>query len=101
VSRQVELPCADEHLKSVRERERARHKEQRHAALTGTEAQTLQNIGPWTERTRWPITYQGIRRDILLCLAEVPATHDAANFTIGQSEDKANITSSSKDEKKI
>jgi hypothetical protein len=101
VSRQVKLLCADEHLKTVREREQVRHEEQRRAALTDTGAQTLQNTGPWAERTYWPITYQGVRRDILLCLAEVPATHDAVNFTIGQLKDEANITSSSEDEKKI
>jgi hypothetical protein len=101
VSRQVKLPCADEHLKTVRKREQVRREEQRRAALTDTGAQTLQNTGPWAERTRRPITYQGVRRDILLCLAEVPATHDAVHFTIDQSGDEANITSSSEDEKKI
>tara|TARA_R110002003_G_scaffold127_12_gene11994 strand:- start:705 stop:1181 length:477 start_codon:yes stop_codon:yes gene_type:complete len=101
MSRQVKLPCGDEHLKTVREHEQARREEQRRAALTDMGAPTLQNTGPWIERTRWPITYQGVRRDILFCLAEVPATHEAVNFTIGQSEDEANVTSSSEDVNKI
>ena len=33
VSRRVKLPCADEHLKTVREREQARREEQRRAAF--------------------------------------------------------------------
>jgi hypothetical protein len=60
LSRQVNLPCADEHLTSVREREQAHHEEQQRAALTDTGTQTLLNTDPWTERTRWPITYQGV-----------------------------------------
>lgn len=55
--RQMKLPCADEHLESVREREQARREEQKRTALTDTGTQTLQNTGPWMERTRWPITY--------------------------------------------
>ncbi|KAF9698404.1 hypothetical protein EKO04_003929 [Ascochyta lentis] len=101
VSRQVELPCADEHLKTVHEREQARREERRRTALTDTGAQTLQNTGPWMERTCSPTTYQGVRRDILLCLAEVPATHDAVTITIGQLEGEADIISPSEDEKKI
>ncbi|XPS72541.1 hypothetical protein M3J09_004703 [Ascochyta lentis] len=53
------------------------------------------------ERTCSPTTYQGVRRDILLCLAEVPATHDAVTITIGQLEGEADIISPSEDEKKI
>jgi hypothetical protein len=50
--RQANLPCADKHLKSVREREQARRDEQQRIALTDTGTQTLQNTGPWMERTR-------------------------------------------------
>ncbi|KAK7177672.1 hypothetical protein PSPO01_16282 [Paraphaeosphaeria sporulosa] len=82
--RQANRPCADEHLKSVREREQARREEQQRIALTDTGTQTLQNTGPWMERTRWPIAYQGVRRDILLGLADVPVAHDADDLTIGQ-----------------
>jgi hypothetical protein len=53
------------------------------------------------ERTRWPITYQGVRRVILLGLADVPVAHNADDLTIGQSEHCTNITSPSKDEQKI
>lgn len=64
--RQLSLPRADEHLKSVREREQARCEEQQRSALTDMGKQTLQNTSPWIERTRWLITYQGVRRDVLL-----------------------------------
>ena len=64
--RQANLPCAGEHLKFVREREQARREEQQRIASTDTGTQTLQNTGLWMDRTRWPIAYQGVRRDILL-----------------------------------
>ncbi|KAH7074967.1 hypothetical protein BKA63DRAFT_444495, partial [Paraphoma chrysanthemicola] len=99
--RQMKLPCADEHLKSVREREQARREEQKRTALTDTGMQILQNTGPWMERTRWPITYQGVRRDVLLGLGDIPVAYEAVDLTIGQSEDGTNITSTSKDEQKI
>jgi hypothetical protein len=99
--RQTNLPCTDEHLKSVREREQARREEQQRIALTDTGTQTLQNTGPWMERSRWPIIYQGVRRDILLGLADVPATRYAEDLTIGQSKHSINITSPSEDEQKI
>ncbi|KAF1354068.1 hypothetical protein EJ07DRAFT_29622, partial [Lizonia empirigonia] len=99
--RQLSLPCADEHLKLVREREQARREEQQRIALTDMGTQTLQNTGPWMERTRWPITYQGVRRDVLLGLAELPVVHDGVDRTIGQLEHDSNITSPSGDEQKI
>jgi hypothetical protein len=45
--RQLSPPCADEHLKLVREREQARREEQQRTALTDMGTQTLQNTGPW------------------------------------------------------
>ena len=99
--RLLSLPCANEHLESVREREQARREEQQRTALTDMGTQTLQNTGPWMERTRWPITYQGIRRDVLLGLAELPVVHDGVDLTIGQSEHDSNITSPAGDEQKI
>jgi hypothetical protein len=93
--RQANLPCADEHLKSVCERE-----EQQRIALTDTGTQTLQNTGPWMERTRWPIAYQVVRRDIRLGLADVPVAHDADDLTVGPSEHCTNNTSPAKDERR-
>ncbi|KAL5371137.1 hypothetical protein DPSP01_014468 [Paraphaeosphaeria sporulosa] len=63
VVRPVNLPDAHDHLASVREREEVRRKEREHADRIDTGTQTLQSTGPWMERTRWPITYQGVRRD--------------------------------------
>lgn len=84
--RQLSLPCADEHLKLVREREQFRREEQQRIASTDMGTQTLQNTGPWMERTRWPITYQGIRRDVWLGLAELPVVPDGVDRTIGQAD---------------
>ncbi|KAF1348298.1 hypothetical protein EJ07DRAFT_141904, partial [Lizonia empirigonia] len=99
--RQLSLPCADEHVKLVREREQARREEQQRTALTDTGTQTLQNTGPWMERTRWPMTYQGVRRDVLLGLAELAVVHDGVDLTIGQSEHDSKMTSPAGDEQKI
>ena len=41
--RPIRLPCADEHLESVREREQARREEQQRTALTDMGTQMLQN----------------------------------------------------------
>lgn len=99
--RPLSLSCADEHLESVREREQARREEQQRTALTDMGTQTLQNTGPWMERTCWPITYQGVCRDVLLGLAELPVVHDGVDLTIGQLEHDLNITSPARDEQKI
>jgi hypothetical protein len=101
VLRPVHLPCVNDHLASLREREQIRRAEKDRTVLADTGPQTLQSIGPWMERTRWPITYQGVRRDILLSLAEIPATHEAGNYTLGQPEQGAEISSSCEDEQKI
>jgi len=57
-------------------------------------------ISPWIERTRLPVTYQGVCRDVLLGLTEVPAVHDV-DLTIGQSEYDSNIASPARVEQKI
>ncbi|KAL5434706.1 hypothetical protein PMIN06_011321 [Paraphaeosphaeria minitans] len=101
VSRQVTLPGAEEHLKSVREREHTRRKEQQRIAMADTGSQAMQNTGPWMERTRWPITFQGVRRDMLLSLAEIPTNHDAVDFAIGPTDGTIGVISPSRDEKKI
>ncbi|KAJ9655510.1 hypothetical protein H2201_008786 [Coniosporium apollinis] len=101
VLRPVNLPCAHDHLESVREREQARRQEQQRADLTDTGAQTLQSTGPWMERTRWPITYQGVRRDILLRLANIPVTDEANRYKLVRTEDGVDLASSGEDEKRI
>lgn len=52
------------------------------------------------ERTRWPITYQGVCRDVLLGLAGLPVVHDGVDPTIEQSSHDLNITSLARDEQK-
>ncbi|KAK7177969.1 hypothetical protein PSPO01_15981 [Paraphaeosphaeria sporulosa] len=56
-------------------------------------ASTLQSTSLWMERTRWPITYQGVRRDVLLDLTAVPVTHHGVVLTVGQSAHGLNVTS--------
>lgn len=53
------------------------------------------------KRTRWPITYQGVRRDVLLDLTVVPVAHHGVVLTVGQSGHGLNVMSPSKDEQRI
>lgn len=60
------------HIQSVHQRERARAEEQERTHSMNTTAPTLAGTRPWMERTRWEITYQGFRRDILRSLTQMP-----------------------------
>ena len=72
-------PVADQdtcaHLQSMHERERKRleSRSQARAYSQDTGPETLATTRPWMERTRWAITYNGVRRDVLQALAEVPS----------------------------
>src|SRR6187402_299577 len=54
------------HLLSVWEREHMHleREDQPRVYSTDTGTRTLAATGPWMDRTRWPITYQNVRRDI-------------------------------------
>jgi hypothetical protein len=99
--RPLMLPHADEHLRSVRERELARREEQQSIAVSSTGFQTLQNTGPWMERTRWPTIYQGARRDVLLGLAVPPVMPRGYDWAIGLPNYGPRVVSSAGDEQKI
>ncbi|KAL5320126.1 hypothetical protein ACEPPN_010927 [Leptodophora sp. 'Broadleaf-Isolate-01'] len=74
-----------EHIKSARQRERARAEEQERTQSTNTIALTLAGTRPWMERTRWEITYQGFRRDILRSLTEMPWGSPWTDHVLGPS----------------
>jgi hypothetical protein len=99
--RPLRLPHADEHLRLVQEREQARREEQQSIALSNMGAQTLQNTGPWMERTGWPITFQAVRRDILLGLADPPAMPRGDDWTIGSPKHELRVISPAGDEQRI
>ncbi len=61
-----------EHIASAHQREHTRAEEQARIHSTGTTAPTFAGTRPWMERTRWEVTYQGVRRDILRSLTEMP-----------------------------
>jgi hypothetical protein len=66
--------------------------------------QTLAGIRPWMERTRWLSTYQGVRRDILQCLAQMPwCNRGVADHFLGRGSSAADpdIVSPRQDEQKI
>jgi hypothetical protein len=62
------------HLLSVWEREHKRleTEDQPRVYSTDTGVHTLVATRPWMDRTRWPITYRNVRRDVLLALADMP-----------------------------
>jgi len=68
----------EEHLQSVykREHERQQVQERLQSNSISSEAQTFVATGPWIERTCWPETYKGARRDILLSLLKCQAYID-------------------------
>ena len=54
-----------EHIQGVQQRESERAERQEQTYGTNMANTTLAGTRPWMERTRWEITYQGFRRDIL------------------------------------
>jgi hypothetical protein len=60
------------HLQSMHERERKRleSRSQIRAYSQDIGPETLATTRPWMERSRWAITYNGIRRDVLQALTE-------------------------------
>jgi hypothetical protein len=68
-----------------------------------TGRQTLVASRPWTDRTRWLITYDGVRRDILLDLAAMPyagTTDHALGDQLGSGE-APDLVSPRPDEEKL
>ena len=103
-------PVADKdacnHLQSIHERERQRleSEKQAHSYDQNTRPQTLAATRPWMERTRWATTYDGVRRDVLQALAEVPGSPArAADHFLGQGiqDTDPDILSARQDEQKI
>jgi len=95
-----------EHIQSIheRERERLRLDEEARSLSTDTGMRTLAGIRPWMERTRWLSTYQGVRRDILQRLAQMPlCNRGVADRFLGRGSSTADpdIVSPRQDEQKI
>jgi hypothetical protein len=92
-----------EHIESAHQRERARAEEQKRTHSTNTTAPTLAGTRPWIERTRWEITYQGFRRDILRSLTEMPWGSPPTDHVLGPSSNPADpeFVSPQDDEAKI
>lgn len=72
-------------LRSTHQRERDRLETDAQAREHGTRdtgSKTLVALRPWMDRTRWAITYDGVRRDILVDLAEMP--YGGADHALGE-----------------
>jgi hypothetical protein len=92
-----------DHIQSVygREYERLHAQEQQQGNCMDTGALILAATGPWIDRTGWPETYRGVRRDILLGLTEMPNLYRSTEDYIiseGSKDGEADIISSWQDE---
>lgn len=92
-----------EHIESAYQREPAWAMERERTHSTNTAALTLAGIRPWMERTRWEITYQGFRRDILRRLTEMPWDSPWVDHVLGPGSNPADpeLVSPQDDEAKI
>jgi hypothetical protein len=66
-----------------------------------TGSKTLVASRPWMDRTRWAITYDGVRRDILVDLTEMP--YGGADHALGErlSNRASSLISSREDEQRL
>jgi hypothetical protein len=99
----VSGPTADGHVRSMHERE-CEHLQAEQPRMRTDDAGvwTLECYRPWMERTGWPKTYQGVRRDMLLSLSYPPdAFQYAAPRVLGRDEDGAELISPRSHERKI
>jgi hypothetical protein len=78
--------------------------EQSRVRMDDTGVQALECYRRWMERTSWPKTYRGVRRDILLSLSLPDPPHAfpyAAPTVLSRGEDDAELTSPRSHERKI
>jgi hypothetical protein len=101
MARPVADPAVQNHLRAVHEREHARLACQEPPELD-LGALTLAASRPWIERTRWAVTYSGIRRDLLRRLAAVLSPGGADVFLgPGPSPGDPDLWSPRQDEQKL
>ncbi|KAH9203682.1 hypothetical protein DL95DRAFT_231391, partial [Leptodontidium sp. 2 PMI_412] len=74
-----------EHIQGVQQQESERAERQEQTYGTNMATPTLAGTRPWMERTRWEITYQGFRPDILWNLTEMSRTSLWVNHVLGPS----------------
>lgn len=91
------------HIASIQQRERARLQVEENAGdVTSMGFQTLESTRPWMERTKWPQTYHGVRRDVLQGLTELPyATAGTVDRLLGQNGSGSSIVSPAADEERL
>uniref|UniRef100_A0A093USS0 Putative glucuronosyltransferase sqv-8 n=1 Tax=Talaromyces marneffei PM1 TaxID=1077442 RepID=A0A093USS0_TALMA len=67
------------HLQALQERERTRHAAIQAATVqdSGIATRSFESLRPWIERTSWEQTYDGLHRDLLRRLTEMPLLYDS------------------------
>lgn len=71
-------------MQQLQQREIQRTEEQERTHSTNITTPTLAGTRPWMDRTRWEIIYQGLRRDILRSLTEMPCSSPQIDHVLRQ-----------------
>jgi hypothetical protein len=96
-------PAIDAHVASVHRRERARLQADESVADFRTSGiQTVECTRPWMERTGWARVYEGVRRDLLRSLTDLPySTAGSVDLLLGQDDSGGLIISPAADEERL
>ncbi|KAJ3454446.1 hypothetical protein MRS44_018340 [Fusarium solani] len=98
------------HLREVLEREQKYQYDEKQPRVYGKALgdNSFAGTSLWLERTRWPIIYNNVRRDILLAMTRIPSFREidfksSSNFVLGQGprDGDGDVISSGEDEMKI
>ncbi|KAE8551310.1 hypothetical protein EYB25_005194 [Talaromyces marneffei] len=93
-----------DHLQALQERERTRHAAIQAATVqdSGIATRSFESLRPWIERTGWEQTYDGLHRDLLRRLTEMPLLYDSCqDHRLWSSPGEADLVSPAADERVI
>ncbi|KAL3711303.1 hypothetical protein TMatcc_005101 [Talaromyces marneffei ATCC 18224] len=93
-----------DHLQALQERERTRHAAIQAATVqdSGIAARSFESLRPWIERTGWGQTYDGLHRDLLRRLTEMPLPYNRRqDHQLWSSPGEADLISPAADEQVI
>ncbi|KAL3705716.1 hypothetical protein TMatcc_009389 [Talaromyces marneffei ATCC 18224] len=93
-----------DHLQALQERERTRHAAIQAATVqdSGIATRSFESLRPWIERTGWEQTYDGLHRDLLRRLTEMPLLYNSCqDHRLWSSPGEADLVSPAADERVI